>query len=49
MHYIGETEKNLVTLNVEGGSLEVSFDVNNGKYNNVWLIGPATFVYKGLI
>ena len=49
MHYIGETEKNHVILNVEGGELQVCFDVGNGAYNNVWLIGPATFVYKGRI
>ena len=49
MHYIGETEKNHVFLNVEGGKLEVCFDVKNNTYTNVWLIGPATFVYKGTI
>ncbi|PWH82125.1 diaminopimelate epimerase [Algibacter marinivivus] len=49
MHYIGETEKNHVTLNVEGGKLEVCFDVENNTYNNVWLIGPAKFVFKGTI
>lgn len=49
MHYIGETEKNHVTLNVEGGKLEVCFDADNNTYTNVWLIGPATFVYKGTI
>tara|TARA_R110002110_G_scaffold14394_9_gene67093 strand:+ start:703 stop:1476 length:774 start_codon:yes stop_codon:yes gene_type:complete len=49
MHYIGETKKNHIVLNVEGGALEVCFDVENNTYNNVWLIGPATFVYKGSI
>ncbi|KJD35604.1 diaminopimelate epimerase [Tamlana sedimentorum] len=49
MHYIGETEKNLIDLNVEGGKLQVSFDVENGAYKNVWLIGPAKFVFKGSI
>ena len=49
MHYIGETEKNHLFLKVEGGNLEVSFDVENRIYTNVWLIGPATFVYKGTI
>ncbi|MEL0456841.1 diaminopimelate epimerase [Flavobacteriaceae bacterium SZ-1-7] len=49
MHYIGETEKNLINLKVEGGDLKVSFDVENGTYKNVWLIGPATFVFKGTI
>ncbi|MFL1011344.1 diaminopimelate epimerase [Flavisericum labens] len=49
MHYIGETEKNLINLNVEGGKLQVRFNVENGTYSNVWLIGPATFVFKGTI
>ncbi len=47
MHYIGETEKKLVTLKTKGGDLKVSFTVENGAYKNVWLIGPATLVYKG--
>ncbi|MEJ2113647.1 MAG: diaminopimelate epimerase [Flavobacteriaceae bacterium] len=47
MHFIGETEKNLITLKTQGGDLKVCFDNNQGKYTNVWLIGPAQFVYKG--
>lgn len=49
MHYIGETEKNLITIDTKGGTLNVSFKQNNGAYNNIWLIGPATQVYKGEI
>jgi diaminopimelate epimerase len=49
MNYIGETEKNHISLNVEGGDLQVCFNVENGTYKNVWLIGPANFVYKGTI
>ncbi|MEZ4856509.1 MAG: diaminopimelate epimerase [Gelidibacter sp.] len=47
MHYIGETEKNLLTLNVEGGTLQVSFEKVDDGYKNIWLIGPATLVFKG--
>ena len=47
MNYIGETEKNLITLKTEGGDLKVSFKKNTAGYNDVWLIGPATFVFKG--
>ncbi len=47
MHYIGETEKNHVQLNVEGGTLEVTFDEDNRSYSNVWLIGPAKLVFQG--
>ncbi|WJJ98265.1 diaminopimelate epimerase [Algibacter luteus] len=49
MHFLGETDKNQVTLQVEGGELKVCFDVKNNTYSNVWLIGPATFVFKGNI
>ncbi|WP_341214828.1 diaminopimelate epimerase [uncultured Wocania sp.] len=49
MHYIGETEKNLITLQTQGGNLQVSFNIENGIYNNVWLIGPAKLVYQGSI
>ena len=49
MNYIGETEKNLITLKTEGGDLQVSFDKENDSYKNVWLIGPAKQVFKGEI
>lgn len=47
MNAIGETNKNLIDLEVEGGKLQVCFDFENGIYKNVWLIGPAKFVFKG--
>jgi diaminopimelate epimerase len=49
MHYIGETEKNLVTLNTKGGNLKVSFKKQGNSYVDIWLIGTATQVYKGEI
>lgn len=49
MNYIGETEKNLITLQTKGGDLQVSFEKQGDSYVNVWLIGPATQVYKGEI
>lgn len=49
MHATKKTTEKLVNLNVQGGKLQVSFDVENDEYSNIWLIGPATFVFKGEI
>lgn len=49
MHKIGKTNSNSVVLPVEGGQLKVSFDINNNVYTNVFLKGPATFVFKGTV
>jgi len=49
MHYIGETEKNLVTLQTKGGTLQVNFKSGQRVYQDIWLIGPANQVYKGEI
>lgn len=49
MNFMGETEKNLVTLQTSGGNLKVSFEKHNDSYKNIWLIGPAIQVFKGEI
>ena len=49
MHATGKVEENLVTLETEGGVLGVSFEKNEFGYHNIWLIGPATLVFKGEI
>jgi diaminopimelate epimerase len=49
MKSIGKTTSNAININVEGGKLEVSFDNNDGKFTNVFLKGPATFVFEGKI
>ena len=49
MHQTGKTNNNIIDLNVEGGKLKVQFDEDNGNYTNVFLIGPATFVFEGKI
>ncbi|MGV3697186.1 diaminopimelate epimerase [Flavobacterium sp.] len=51
MNVVGKTNSHEIKLDVEGGTLEVSFDkVNDGhKYINVFLKGPATFVFEGEI
>lgn len=47
MHYIGETEKNSIALNTQGGTLTVSFEKVKNGYKDIWLQGPATQVFKG--
>ena len=49
MHKSYETEEQHLTLNVLGGQLEVSFEVEGDGYKKVFLKGPATFVFKGEI
>ncbi|MCD2259303.1 diaminopimelate epimerase [Psychroserpens luteolus] len=49
MNYIGETTKDIITLQTEGGTLQVSFERHENVYKNIWLIGPATLVFKGEI
>jgi len=36
-------------IKVKGGELRVFFTPNNGKYKDIWLEGPAEFVFKGTI
>ena len=49
MSAIGKTNSNQILLDVEGGKLEVTFEKNDNKFTNVFLKGPATFVFKGEI
>ncbi|WP_046745398.1 diaminopimelate epimerase [Kordia zhangzhouensis] len=49
MHSLQQTNANDITLLVEGGTLQVSFIKNQGKYTNVFLKGKATQVFKGEI
>jgi len=49
MNVIGKTNANTIKLDVEGGELEVSFNKLNNSYTNVYLKGPATFVFEGKI
>jgi len=49
MHYLGETEKNLIALKTQGGNLQVSFEKDAHGYKNIWLIGPANLVFKGIV
>lgn len=49
MHAIGKTTQNTITVNVEGGKLQVQFEAENNTYKKVHLIGPATLVFQGQI
>jgi len=49
MFETGETQNNLITLETEGGKLQVSFEKKDGIFSNIWLIGPAVQVFKGEI
>jgi diaminopimelate epimerase len=47
MHYSDKTESNEVSLKTSGGTLKVTFNVDDKGYNNIWLVGPAQQVFKG--
>jgi diaminopimelate epimerase len=47
MHKSGKTKSQAVSLKTEGGELKVTFNNDDNDYNNIWLIGPATQVFKG--
>ena len=49
MHATKKTTSNHITLPVEGGELQVRFEEKNNRYTNIYLSGPATFVFKGEI
>lgn len=49
MNVLGKTKANSVDLNVQGGKLVVSFDKKDGQFINVFLKGPAEFVFEGKI
>lgn len=50
MHKSGKTKSQRITLQTEGGELNITFDFSDtGEYCNVWLIGPANQVFKGQV
>lgn len=49
MNYSKQTPSNEVVLETPGGVLKVRFNPLDDRYTDVWLTGPATFVYKGEI
>ncbi|MDO1500223.1 diaminopimelate epimerase [Winogradskyella maritima] len=49
MHASNKFNGDAVNLKVQGGELKVSFTKTKNGYENIWLIGPATQVFKGEI
>lgn len=49
MNATGNTIANTIEILVEGGKLEVTFERKDDKFTQVYLKGPAVFVYKGTI
>ena len=43
-----KTNSNKITLKTQGGDLKVSFNKTKKGYKNIFLIGPATQVFKGI-
>lgn len=46
MFALGKTNTNNLIINVQGGKLQVTFDEKNGVFTNVFLTGPANFVFE---
>jgi diaminopimelate epimerase len=49
MYDANMTDKTQLIIETLGGNLEVSFQKNNNHYTDVFLKGPATFVFSGKI
>ena len=47
VHYLKQTTSTQVKLETRGGMLSVQFTPTNNGYKDVYLIGPATFVFQG--
>jgi len=44
----GKISSQSVAVRTKGGNLKLSFSLSaDGKYHNIWLQGPATYVFKG--
>ena len=45
----GQTDTNPVSVITKGGNLSVSFKIDGKNITDIWLSGPATFVFEGMI
>lgn len=48
-HATGKANSKNISLSTPGGDLSVSFENDKNNYYNIWLTGPAEFVFKGEI
>lgn len=46
---LGKTQATTVYLETPGGKLKVSFEKSGSGFENIWLSGPAEYVFKGEI
>ncbi|RZJ59744.1 MAG: diaminopimelate epimerase, partial [Flavobacterium sp.] len=49
MKLLGHTDADTVLLETPGGELSVSFVQHGKQFSDIFLMGPATFVFKGAI
>ena len=49
LNHMSLVKDNTIQINTRGGSLQVSFELENGNYHNVWLSGEVDLVYVGEI
>ncbi|WP_411768889.1 diaminopimelate epimerase [Winogradskyella sp. A3E31] len=47
MHNLGKSSSHSIQLKTQGGDLTVRFKKSDQGYHDIWLIGAATFVFKG--
>lgn len=45
----GHFDRNIINVRTRGGKLSVEFKISKGKITDIWLSGPATFVFEGSI
>lgn len=45
----GHFDRSPVKVKTKGGDLRVEFNIKEGKITDIWLCGPATFVFEGNI
>lgn len=48
-HFSKQITEQVIQIKTKGGNLEVDFEANDGRYQNIWLKGPAQRVFKGAI